>query len=127
MFEERRAVTQRRMQTTHVLEVSAVIVESRDANPPPPPRAPSALCDRGMHLGSSHVASIVNTLVITFTGGALQLLVILGSEAEGGGTSLIRDFLPQETVFPETVRTVVGNIRVGGAVPSPLSPTTVPV
>ena len=35
MFEERRAVTQRRMQTTHVLEVSAVIVESRDANGDP--------------------------------------------------------------------------------------------
>lgn len=70
------------------------------------------LYTRGMNVGLDHIGSLVNTLVLAYTGAALPLLVLLS----------INDFtvaraLNLELVASEVVHTVVGSIGLILAVP----------
>lgn len=67
---------------------------------------------RAMNVGLDHIGSLVNTLVLAYTGAALPLLVLLHIEATG----LLRA-LNFEPVAAEIVHTVVGSIGLILAVP----------
>lgn len=67
---------------------------------------------RGMRVGHDHIASLVNTLVLVYTGTSLPLLLLFVS-GQRTWTSLIN----YEPVAEEIVRTVVGSIGLIAAVP----------
>ncbi len=70
------------------------------------------LYTRAMRVGLDHIGSLVNTLVLAYTGAALPLLVILQLD----GFSLLRA-LNLEIVAAEVVHTLVGSIGLVVAVP----------
>lgn len=67
---------------------------------------------RGMNVGLDHVGSLVNTLVLAYTGAALPLMVLLTSGEVG-----LRRALNLELVAAEVVHTLVGSIGLILAVP----------
>ena len=67
---------------------------------------------RGMNVGTDHVGSLVNTLVLAYTGAALPLFVLLNL----GEFSLSRA-LNIELVAAEVVHTLVGSVGLVLAVP----------
>lgn len=72
----------------------------------------SELFVRGMRVGHDHIASLVNTLVLVYTGSALPLLILFVG-GERSWTSLVN----YEPVAEEIVRTLVGSIGLVAAVP----------
>lgn len=70
------------------------------------------LYGRGMNVGLDHVGSLVNTLVLAYTGAALPLLVLLG-QAEIGFARAVN----LEIIAAEVVHTLVGSIGLILAVP----------
>lgn len=70
------------------------------------------LFERGMKVGHDHIASLVNTLVLVYTGSALPLLLLFVG-GDKNWTSLIN----YEPVAEEIVRTLVGSIGLVAAVP----------
>jgi len=70
------------------------------------------LYSRGMNVGRDHVGSLVNTLVLAYTGAGLSLFVLLQVYA----TPLMRA-LNLELVATEVVHTLVGSIGLILAVP----------
>jgi len=67
---------------------------------------------RGMNVGLDHIGSLVNTLVLAYTGAALPLLVLLG-QGEIGFTRALN----LELIAAEIVHTLVGSIGLILAVP----------
>jgi uncharacterized membrane protein len=70
------------------------------------------LYTRGMRVGTDHVGSLVNTLVLAYTGAALPVLVLL-SQSDFGFARVIN----LELVATEVVHTLVGSIGLILAVP----------
>ena len=71
-----------------------------------------ALYQRGMNVGLDHIGSLVNTLVLAYTGAALPLLVLLG-QGEIGFARAVN----LELIAAEVVHTLVGSIGLILAVP----------
>jgi len=67
---------------------------------------------RGMNVGLDHIGSLVNTLVLAYTGAALPLLVLLG-QGELGFARAVN----VELIAAEVVHTLVGSIGLILAVP----------
>ncbi len=67
---------------------------------------------RGMRVGTDHVGSLVNTLVLAYTGAALPVLVLL-SQSDFGFERVIN----LELIATEVVHTLVGSIGLILAVP----------
>jgi uncharacterized membrane protein len=72
----------------------------------------SELYQRGMNVGLDHIGSLVNTLVLAYTGSSLPLLVLLQLNDFG-----IARALNFELVASEVVHTLVGSIGLVLAVP----------
>ncbi len=70
------------------------------------------LYTRAMRIGHDHISSLVNTLVLVYTGSALPLLLLfVTSDAS------VYELLNYEAVAEEVVRTLVGSIGLVSAVP----------
>ena len=67
---------------------------------------------RGMNVGRDHIGSLVNTLVLAYTGAALPLLVLLGQ-----GELPFARAVNLELIAAEVVHTLVGSIGLILAVP----------
>lgn len=65
-----------------------------------------------MEVGKDHVASVVNTLVLVYTGASLPLLLLFMDSSQS-----IAQILNYELVAEEVVRTLVGSIGIVLAVP----------
>lgn len=88
---------------------ASVVEELSDANK----KAPSLeLYRRAMNVGRDHISSLVNTLVLVYTGASLPLLLLFYESSRGIG-----DFINIEMVADEIVRTLVGSIGLILAVP----------
>jgi len=72
----------------------------------------SELVRRGLRIGRSHVASMVNTLVLAYAGAAMPVFVILAVSSKTLGLALNGEILASEIV-----RTLVGSIGLILAVP----------
>lgn len=70
------------------------------------------LYQRGMRVGTDHVGSLVNTLVLAYTGAALPVLVLL-SQSDFGFARVVN----LELIATEVVHTLVGSIGLILAVP----------
>lgn len=68
--------------------------------------------DRAMEVGRSHIAAIVNTLVLAYLGAGLPLLLLFAV-----GTQAPLNILNGEIVAVEVVRALVGSIGIVAAVP----------
>lgn len=68
---------------------------------------------RGMNVGRDHIASLINTLVLVYTGAALPLLLLFTLDATRPPMVVIN----YEIVAEEIVRTLVGSIGLISAVP----------
>lgn len=74
---------------------------------------PRELFLRAMNVGQDHIASLVNTLILVYTGGALPLLLLFTLDTSRGFETVIN----YEIVAEEIVRTLVGSIGLVLAVP----------
>jgi uncharacterized membrane protein len=92
-----------------VTSQSAAVVEIHTANPELNFKQTYL---RAIHIGQDHVAATVNTLVLTYTGASLPLLLIF-TLANGSISYLVNT----EIVAEEIVRTLVGSIGLVAAVP----------
>jgi uncharacterized membrane protein len=70
------------------------------------------LYSKTMNIGKDHIASLVNTLILVYTGAALPLLLLVTSN-----TTSISEFLNTEILAEEVVRTLVASIGLISAVP----------
>ena len=71
-----------------------------------------ALFKRSMKVGRDHIASMVNTLVLAYTGSALPLVMLfIASKAS------LEEIVNFELVAEEIIRTLVGSIGLVLAVP----------
>jgi uncharacterized membrane protein len=66
----------------------------------------------GIRIGRDHIASTVNTLVLTYTAAALPLLLLFTQSGRGLGS-----VITSETVAVEVVQTLVGSIGLVASVP----------
>jgi uncharacterized membrane protein len=71
-----------------------------------------ALFGRAMKVGRDHIASVVNTLFLAYTGASLALLVLFST----GGLP-VEQILNSEVLAEEIVKTVVGSLGLIAAVP----------
>lgn len=71
-----------------------------------------ALYLKSMNVGKDHIASLVNTLILVYTGSALPLLLIFETEQRD-----FIDFVNREFVAEEIVRTLIASICLILAVP----------
>ena len=71
-----------------------------------------ALAQRAMNVGRSHIAAVVNTLVLAYVGASLPLIVLF---AAGRQDPLLTGSM--EVVAVEVVRALVGSIGIVAAVP----------
>jgi uncharacterized membrane protein len=92
-----------------VTSQSAAVVEIHGANPA---LGFKQTYLRAMHIGQDHVAATVNTLVLSYTGAALPLLLVF-TLANGSYQYLLNS----EMLAEEIVRTLVGSIGLVAAVP----------
>lgn len=72
----------------------------------------SELFARAMTVGRDHIASVVNTLVLAYTGASIALLLLFYS----GGVPVL-EILNSEVLAEEIVKTVVGSLGLIAAVP----------
>lgn len=70
------------------------------------------LFTRAMNVGRDHIASLINTLVLVYTGSALPLLLLFS-----GNNASFLEIINYEIVAEEIVRTLVGSIGLIAAVP----------
>jgi uncharacterized membrane protein len=70
------------------------------------------LFKRSIGIGKDHIASVINTLVLVYTGASLPLLILFTNSSQSFET-----ILNTETVATEIVRTLVGSIGLIIAVP----------
>ena len=92
-----------------VTSQSAAVVEIHGANPA---LSFKQTYLRAMHIGQDHVAATVNTLVLSYTGAALPLLLVF-TLANGSFQYLLNS----EMLAEEIVRTLVGSVGLVAAVP----------
>ncbi|MDD3648047.1 MAG: YibE/F family protein [Candidatus Dojkabacteria bacterium] len=88
---------------------ASIIMELFNANPS---LSWKELFKRSMKVGKDHIASMVNTLVLAYTGSALPIVMLF--YASGASIDEITNFEP---VAEEIVRTLVGSIGLISAVP----------
>jgi uncharacterized membrane protein len=67
---------------------------------------------RAMKIGKDHIASMVNTLILVYTGAALPLLLLFTNNPKA-----VSELINYEIVAEEIVRTLVGSIGLITAVP----------
>lgn len=70
------------------------------------------LYKKAMSVGQDHISSMVNTLVLVYTGASLPLLLLFVDSSRG-----FREVLNSEIVADEIVRTLVGSVGLMLAVP----------
>ena len=70
------------------------------------------LYSRGLRVGKDHIASMINTLILVYTGASLPLLILLTNSEFS-----VRFMLNSEIIAVEIVRTLVGSIGLILAVP----------
>jgi uncharacterized membrane protein len=87
----------------------ATVAELRRANPGMTNRA---VYQAALRVGRSHMAAIVNTLVLAYAGSALPLLVLFSA-----GQAPLGDVVNGETVATEIVRSAVGSLGLVLAMP----------
>ncbi|WP_432891066.1 YibE/F family protein [Kribbella sp. CA-245084] len=88
---------------------AAAVWELSAANPSANRRE---LVAAGLRIGRTHVASVVNTLVLAYAGAALPVLLVFAIQGLPG-----RVILSQESVAMEVVRGLVGSLGIIAAVP----------
>jgi uncharacterized membrane protein len=88
---------------------AAAVWELSAANPSANRRE---LVSAGLRIGRTHVASVVNTLVLAYAGAALPILLIFAIQDLPG-----RAVLSTESVAMEVVRGLVGSLGIIAAVP----------
>lgn len=71
-----------------------------------------ALVARAMRVGRDHIASVVNTLFLAYTGASIALLLLFTT----GGVP-VRELLNSELLAQEVIKTVVGSLGLIAAVP----------
>ena len=89
---------------------SAAVDELHQANPS---LSRSELYRRGMSIGREHIASLINTLFLAYTGAAFVGIIILVSS----NTVPLWLALNSETLIEEIIRTIVGSMALILAVP----------
>lgn len=88
---------------------AAVVSQLKETNP----RISSKeLFMRAMNVGQDHIASMVNTLILIYTGAALPLLLLFVNTPHS-----FTEVINYEIISEEIVRTLVGSIGLIGAVP----------
>jgi len=88
---------------------SAIVFELKSANPK---LGIGELYRRAMGVGQDHIASMVNTLVLVYTGASLPLLLLFVNNPRP-----ISEIFNYELIADEVVRTLVGSIGLILAVP----------
>src|SRR6056297_46526 len=71
-----------------------------------------SLVSRAMRVGRDHIASVVNTLFLAYTGASIALLLLFTT----GGVPT-RELLNSEVIAQEIIKTVVGSLGLIAAVP----------
>jgi uncharacterized membrane protein len=88
---------------------AAIVHQLREANPKLKPRE---LYRKAMDVGKDHISSMVNTLVLVYTGAALPLLLLFINSPRP-----FLELINYEIVADEIVRTLVGSLGLILAVP----------
>ncbi|MBN1263052.1 MAG: YibE/F family protein [Candidatus Pacebacteria bacterium] len=88
---------------------SAIVQQLNIANPK---LKPGELYQRAMKVGRDHIASMVNTLILVYTGAALPLLLLFLDSSHS-----FSEVVNYEIIADEVVRTLVGSIGLVLAVP----------
>jgi len=88
---------------------SAIVQQLKAANPK---LKPGELYKKAMAVGKDHIASMVNTLVLVYTGAALPLLLIFIDNPHP-----LAEVINYEIIADEIVRTLIGSIGLISAVP----------
>ena len=88
---------------------SATVAELARANPA---YGALQLFRAGSRVGRSHIASVVNTIVLAYAGSALPLLILIVANTESLG-SVVTD----QIIAQEVVRSVVATLGLVAAVP----------
>jgi uncharacterized membrane protein len=88
---------------------SAIVFQLKKANPK---IKPSESFKRAMDVGKDHIASMVNTLILVYTGAALPLLLLFIDNPHP-----FSEVINYEIIADEIVRTLVGSIGLVLAVP----------
>lgn len=88
---------------------SAIIQQLKTANPE---LKTGELYSKAMIIGRDHIASMVNTLILVYTGAALPLLIIFIDNPQP-----FAEIINHEVIADEIVRTLVGSIGLILAVP----------
>lgn len=89
---------------------ASIVQELRSANPD---LSPQQLFFKAMNVGKDHIASLVNTLILVYTGSSLPLLMLFQNSNINNAALLLN----YEIIAEEVVRTVVGSIGLVLAVP----------
>lgn len=88
---------------------SAIVFQLKNSNPK---MKIGELYQRAMNVGQDHIASMVNTLILVYTGAALPLLLIFINNPHP-----FSEIINYEIIADEVVRTLVGSIGLILAVP----------
>lgn len=88
---------------------SALVFQLKEASPK---LSFHELFGRAMKVGRDHIASMVNTLVLAYTGSSLPLLLLFNANELG-----LSEVINLEMIAEEFVRTLVGSIGLISAVP----------
>ena len=88
---------------------SAIVLQLKKANPK---LKFEELYKRAMDVGQDHISSMVNTLILVYTGAALPLLLLFIDN-----THPFSEVINYEIIADEVVRTLVGSIGLILAVP----------
>lgn len=88
---------------------AAIVEQLRKANPK---MSRSKLFTHAMDVGHDHIASLVNTLILVYTGGALPLLLLFLDSSKSFG-----EIINYEPIAEEIISTLVGSVGLILAVP----------
>ncbi len=88
---------------------SAIVQELKKANPK---LGPTEIYKRAMTVGKDHIASMVNTLILVYTGAALPLLLLFINNPHP-----FTEVINYEIIADEVVRTLIGSVGLIMAVP----------
>ena len=88
---------------------SAIVFQLKDANPK---IKFEELYKRAMNVGQDHISSMVNTLILVYTGAALPLLLLFINNPHP-----FLEIINYEIIADEVVRTLIGSIGLISAVP----------
>jgi len=88
---------------------AAIVAQLRKANPN---LSSAELYKRAMQVGHDHISSVVNTLILVYTGASLPLLLLFNDAARP-----FAEIVNYEPIAEEIIRTLVGSIGLILAVP----------